>query len=119
MIYPASKTIHAALWRKLRETLPIRATWIDQAEPGQAPDMGQLWVACVREAVQSKALFLYVGPGDVLKGALVEVGAALAAGVRIYVVGKVQHSWTSHPLVSLCSSLDDAIAKIKRDLDLT
>jgi hypothetical protein len=112
-IFIASKTRHAARWRALRSAgAPIVATWIDEAEPGQTASEAELWVRCVREAAGAEALILYREAGEELRGALVEVGAALACGVRVYVVGDVEASWKYHPQVTLCPSVEIALGLI-------
>lgn len=112
-IYTASKTRHAHLWRAERgKGLPIISTWIDEAEPGQTADMGELWERCVLEASTADALVLYREGDETLKGALVEVGAALAAGKRVFVVADCspsEYSWLDHPLVVWCESLEQAM----------
>lgn len=109
-IYTASKTQHAEKWLALRKSgWPIVSTWIDEADDAASPSLTDLWIRCVREASSAAVLLLYVLDGEQLKGALVEVGAALASGVPVVVVGPVEASWKHHPLVRLCGSLDDAL----------
>lgn len=110
-IYIASKTRHAARWRALRaEGVPIISTWIDEAGPGETRDFTGLWERCVHEAATATVVILYAEPGDVLEGAFIEVGAALAFDVPVLVVGEQPGwSWTRHPLVSLVDSVEEAI----------
>lgn len=115
-IYVASKVKHAPMWRKMRDRggpdpFPICSTWIDEARDKQSPSPADLWRRCVSEAANADAVIPYVEPGEVLKGALVEVGAALARGVPVFVVGEPDGSWASHPLVRRCASLDEAQAE--------
>lgn len=108
-IYTASKTRHAPLWKERRECgFNVISTWIDEAGAGESASMVDLWIRCVREASEADALIVYAEDGDVLKGGLVEVGAALASGKPVYAVGPVQGSWVEHPLVLRCSTLDGA-----------
>jgi hypothetical protein len=88
-IYIASKTKHAERWRFLRDKIgePIISTWIDEAGPGESADLHDLWQRCITEASGCRVLVVYREPEDVLKGAWVEVGAALASGVPVYAVG--------------------------------
>lgn len=114
LIYTASKTTHAWRWRALRDTgVPINSTWIDEAGVGETVDFRDLWARCVGEAAGADALVLYVEPGETLKGALVEVGAALASGVPVYVVGNPDGSWVIHPLVRRCGSIEEAVDAAK------
>lgn len=73
MIYVASKTFRL-------DGFPVHSTWIDEAGQGETLDWADLWRRCVSEAATATALVVYAESTDVLKGALVEVGAALAAG---------------------------------------
>jgi hypothetical protein len=112
-VYGASKTRHAPMWRGLRDAgWNIISTWIDEAGDGQSlwPD---LWTRCIFEAASADALILYAEEGDVLKGAFVEAGAALSAGVPVYVVNP-QPSWSfvHHPLVAAMPSVAYALESI-------
>ncbi len=87
-IYIASKTRHAHLWRDLRDAgAPIISTWIDEAGEGESADLNDLWERCISESKSCQALIVYREPEDVLKGAWVEIGAALAVGNPVYAVG--------------------------------
>ena len=116
MIYVASKTRHAQMWLDFRKDgFPISSTWIDEAEVGKTSDWSDLWVRCVKEAAQSAALVLYAEAGDLMKGALVEVGAALAMSRPVYAVGAPSNSsWFNHPLVTICSNIEEAMWLARR-----
>lgn len=87
-IYIASKTRHAHLWRDLRDAgAPIISTWIDEAGEGESSDLNDLWQRCISESCSCKVLIVYRKPEDVLKGAWVEIGAALAVKTPVYAVG--------------------------------
>lgn len=88
-VYVASKVIHAEMWRDLRlfEGDPIISTWIDESGPGESADLADLWRRCILEASNAGALIIYRRPDEVLKGAWVELGAALAGGVSVFAVG--------------------------------
>jgi hypothetical protein len=91
-IYTASKCKHAAKWRDLRASgVNVISTWIDEAEPGQSPDLQSLASRCVSEAARADFVLLYCEPGEVLKGALIEAGAALAAGKCVRCVGTCEN----------------------------
>ena len=112
-IFISSKVKHAPKWRKLRDRyVPIISTWIDEAGPGESMCFKDLWKRCVSEASSADALLLYVEEGDHLKGALVEVGAALSNEVPVYVVGTPDGSWINHYNVTQCKDLDDALTQI-------
>ncbi len=113
-IYTASKVKHAHLWQSLRAAgVPINSTWIDESRDKESPSLPELWARCVMEAATASAVLLYVEPGDLLKGALVEVGAALACGVPVYIVGEPDGSWVNHPYCHRCESVDDAVIAIR------
>ena len=87
--YVASKTKHAPMWQELRAAgVPVLSTWIDEAGEDQTVDYAELAERCVREILVADAVLLYCEPGEILKGALVEVGAALAAGKEVRCVGE-------------------------------
>lgn len=93
--------------------MPIISTWIDEDRPGQAVDYGDLWTRCIAEASRADVTIVYAVPGDISKGALIEVGAALAMGRPVYAVGvDAGYTFIRHPLVSICASLDEAFESI-------
>jgi hypothetical protein len=113
-IYTASKTKHADKWKALRAGgWPIISTWIDEAGEGESADLEDLWLRCVGEAKSAAAVLLYCEPGDVLKGAFIEAGAAMASGVPVYAVGCDQYSFVNHPGVHIFTSLDTALTAIR------
>lgn len=124
-IYIASRASlpeRSAMWRRYRDAgVPIISSWIDEADEGATEDFGKLWERIVEEIRAAARLVLYVEPTDFpLKGAFVEVGAALLAGkpVTICMPGIVLSgascrpigSWIRHPLVER----EDDIAKALR-----
>jgi hypothetical protein len=108
MIYVASRTARAEMWRELRAAgYPIVSPWIDEARPAQTADLADLWEQIARDIQDSKHLVLYAEPADFpLKGALVEVGIALGAEVPVVVClpGVVLEQGTFRPLGSWVSS---------------
>lgn len=113
-IYIASKTKHAEMWKELRDHhgYNIISTWIDEAGAGESADLSDLARRCIEEASFADRLILYCAPDDVLKGALMEVGAALSAGVPVYVVGNCQSLETAvmqHALVRRCDFVTEAL----------
>lgn len=124
-IYAASRASvpeRVALWKDLRDRCGVKivSTWIDEAEPGATADLGQLWVRIAGEIGTADRLVLYVEPEDFpLKGALIEVGIALAFEIPIFVVAprcefpapsyRPIGSWIKHPLVGQVETLDEAV----------
>lgn len=111
-IYIASKTKHADRWRFLRDKVgePIISTWIDEAGVGQTADFNDLWQRCLREATTCQVLIVYREPEDVLKGAWVEMGAALAAGVPVYAIGLEEFTIAKYAGVKHFPDMKAAIA---------
>lgn len=115
-IYTASRVRHAPLWLAARaDGFDIISTWIDEAGEGQSVSMMDLWHRCVDEARSADALILYREGEEMLKGALVEMGAALGAGIPVYAVGfsgadTKAFSFLNHPLVTRCETLKGAFA---------
>jgi len=112
-IYIASKTKHAARWRALRSLgVPISSSWIDEAGEGETSDWNDLWCRCLAEAKSAMSLILYVESDEILKGAYVEVGAALASGVPVFVVGEPAGSFWRHHLVTRCATMEEALCAL-------
>jgi hypothetical protein len=84
----ASLDARPAMWRAFRDDgWPIISTWIDEAAAGQTECLTELWSRIEREVTTATALIFYAEPEDFpLKGAYIEVGMAMAAGVPIGVV---------------------------------
>jgi hypothetical protein len=116
-IYVASKVKHAEMWKGLRQAgEPIISTWIDEAGEGQTKDYGELAVRCLSEIGTATALIVYCESGELLKGALLEAGVALASGVPVYCVGtcnSISRVFIHHPIWHTCESIQDALAEAK------
>src|SRR5580700_1340580 len=100
------------MWRKMRAAgAPIVSTWIDEAGEGESPSLASLWSRIVREASTATALIHYCEDEEVVKHALAEIGAALAADVPVFWVGPTTgYSIVEHPNAALTDSLDLALA---------
>lgn len=86
-IYIASKTKHGERWRHIASVFPVISSWIYESEPYATLDWPGLWRRCMDEVCRSKALVIYREPGEELKGAWCEFGAALSRGIPIHAVG--------------------------------
>ena len=88
-VYIASKCNHAHEWRRLRDRFGanIISTWIDEAGQGESKSIPDLASRCIREASSCDLLILYSQPGEILKGALWEAGAAISHGRSVIAVG--------------------------------
>jgi hypothetical protein len=131
LMYVASRASvpeRGAMWRRLREEgMPITSSWIDEDGPGQTADMSELWARIEFEIQSSDGLILYAEPDDFpLKGALVEVGMALATEIPIVVVAPGVHieprtyrpfgSWANHARVTFANSVVEAERVIARSI---
>lgn len=122
-IYVASRAStpqRSAMWRALRDDgWLITASWIDEAGEGQTGSFVELWHRIEREIRSSCGLILYAESADFpLKGAYIEAGLALGAGLPVAVVipgvdleprsDRPIGSWIRHPRVRICATLEDA-----------
>jgi hypothetical protein len=117
-IYCASKAKHAAWWRALRAAgVPIIATWIDWSrnhdggEP-TADEWQRHWERCINEASAADILLFVAFEDERQCGALLEAGAALAAGKRCYVVSPHWWSVANHPRCRIFRTLEDAVTAV-------
>jgi len=88
-IYVASRVKHYALWQHYKANgILINSTWINEPGDGDIEDFGELWARIETEIRKSTVLVFYVhGEEDLpLKGALVEVGMALAMNKPVFAV---------------------------------
>lgn len=118
----ASLPERPAMWQMhAQHTADIISSWIWEAGNGETEDFGELWTRIRREIITCDALVLYVEPDDFpLKGALIEVGMALALGkpVRIVAPGvelqgrtfRPLGSWIKHSKVKFFDTVDAAFA---------
>lgn len=108
--YIASQTKYADQWAALPGEYPQHEfvmTW--PAEVRRDPDesdyarMIELWERNLEEIAICDALILYAEPSDILRGALIEAGAALGRKKFVICVGQHDYflaSWTAHPRVT-------------------
>lgn len=113
-IYVASKTEHAPMWQGYRmdwgrQGITIVSTWIDEAGQGETEDFTDLWFRCISESASCDYLIAYHRPGEVWKGAFLEVGSALASGKIVFVVGDPPGTWMAHPQVQRVANVPQAI----------
>lgn len=118
-VYVASRASipqRAAMWRQLRaEGAPIISTWIDEAGDGETKDFAELWTRIASEIRRADRLVLYAEANDFpLKGALIEVGLALARGKPIFIVvpNVTLKSPRMNPLVRIGGSIKSAVFEL-------
>ncbi len=121
-VYVASKCSHAPMWCRLREEVKesneirIISTWLDEAGPGQSKDLEDLAFRCLKEAATADAVILYCEEGEILKGALLEAGAALANDVPVYCVGfcpSISQAFRKHPMWHEAGTIGEAVSIIR------
>ena len=117
-VYCASKSKHAPFWQALRAAgVPIVASWIDAEfnhtgnEP-TADEWAEHWERCCREAAEADIVLMFACAEERQNGALLEVGSALGAGKRVYIVSPHSWSWKHHPRVRVFDTLEAAITAI-------
>lgn len=127
----ASSPERPAMWRALRDAgWHITSSWIDEAGEGQTASFTELWGRIEREIRGSLGLIVYAEPEDFpLKGAYLEAGIAIGAGLPVAVVmPKVElearsdrpvGSWIRHPGVTICRSLEEARSFIEASPEAT
>ena len=120
-VYIASKLHYATKFQKLREVwkydkIDLHARWHDQAALEHAghslspEDFHIFWLADEEDVKTSDALILYGETNDKLRGALVEAGMAIGAGILTILVGDCPDfgTWQHHPAVARAASLEHA-----------
>lgn len=119
-VYPSSKVKHAPMWRELHRDAPhvfLNARWIKRAEhESDLKENGfkDLWNECQDDIESADAVLVYAEDGDVLKGALVEVGMALANGIRVIIIVSEHNrlaygTWVHLDSVEWVTSMEDAL----------
>ena len=116
-VYVASRTVHAPMWLDLATSHPeleITSSWIGAGpiDENDTDAIAELWTRCVSEVVGSEAVIAYHEPGDIWKGAFVEIGVGLGAGLHVHLVGNPPGSWVGHPLVVRHPNLTRAVEAV-------
>ena len=121
-VYTASKLKHGAMWRALcaeNSHFIAHARWLKHnsiGTPDDPADAVAFWLQDEQDVKDADVLVLYAEEGEKLRGALVEVGIALAWGVPVIVVGS--HSdygtWQFHPGVRRVDNMREMILELLR-----
>jgi hypothetical protein len=117
-VYGASKSKHAPFWQALRAAgVPIVASWIDAPFNHDGSDLSvdewvEHWEKCCREAAEADIVLMFACAEERQNGALLEVGSALGAGKRVYLVSPHDWSWKHHPRVRVFDTLEKAVTAI-------
>jgi nucleoside 2-deoxyribosyltransferase len=115
-VYTAGKLTSGFIFRDLHDRWPyvyFHARWLKHNKIG-TPDTRdhatRFWVEDEQDVRSADVLLVYADKGEHLRGALVEVGIAIACGVPVVVVGKHEDygTWQYHPGVTKVKSLEQA-----------
>lgn len=117
--YIASKAHHRPRWRDMRDAgININSRWIDTDDKYSIDSNGlnyqKLWVECIEDVQACDVVVSYIEHGEVLKGSLIEIGAAIALGKIVYLVGPIaayctNGTWLNHPNCEHVSSLEEVM----------
>jgi hypothetical protein len=123
-VYIASKIKYAPRLCDLRyewkqHGIDLHARWFDQAaheESATPEDFHIFWMVDQHDVETSRALIVYAEPGDELRGALVEVGIAIANGIPVFIAGDCSSfgTWRHHPACVKATTLENAKTMILR-----
>jgi len=127
-VYIASKLHYAKDFQRTRATwlhdgIDLHARWHDQAALELAPehclspeDFHIFWQVDEEDVKTSHAVIVYGEKRDKLRGALVEAGIAIGAGILTILVGDCDDfgTWQHHPVVARATSMEHAKTMILR-----
>lgn len=116
-VYMASRIKHAEEWRKVHAAgqIEIVSTWINEENPVPEEGLPELMTRCIHEVQEADYLVLYTQPNEHLKCALIEAGAAMFAGIPVFVVGNgpsISPTMLAHPNVEQFCYLHHAFAEL-------
>jgi len=86
-LYVSSKLKHADMWKQL-DRIDIISSWIDGDELSCATQLDDMWHIYMKEIAQCDVLIVYFEDGEIMKGCLIEVGAAMMMNKEIHVIYK-------------------------------
>ena len=121
-VYTASKLETAATWRELQQLWArdafFHARWLRHTligTPDSPEHAARFWFEDEEDVKYADALIVYATPEQHLRGALVEVGIAIASKVPVIVVGAHADygTWQYHDGVIRVDDFDGALAQIK------
>ena len=127
LVYPASKLEHAdqlnVIFSANNEIMCCSGRWIKfhtnpdggPRWPGNSAFGAEFWTHDIEDVLSSDLVLVYNPTNAKLKGGLVEVGAAIGAGLRVITVGQFDDlsTWQYHPLVRRVDTIHEAIALIR------
>lgn len=122
-VYTASKLSDASKWESHRASaatagVKFHARWLDhvrRSTPDTAEFAKVFWVEDIDDVKAADYIFVLANEQYHLRGALVEAGAALCAGVPVVLIGETWDwgTWQYHPgVIAKVSTIDEAIHEI-------
>jgi hypothetical protein len=116
----ASKSCHWELWAALRSAgVPLISTWPDwpynrdDTRPAADDEWCDHAQKCLQEAAEADILILYCKADERQFGSLLECGAALGAGKRVFLISPFEWSFLRcHPRVRTFKNLEEAITAV-------
>jgi hypothetical protein len=117
-IYIVSKRKYIRAWHQFREKWPIISTWIDDEDPDKI-DFSEAWPRYLAEAARAEFILVYLQRGEKLEGGILEIGAGLAGGAHVIVVGHLEQiealvSARQHPKVHEFRFIGEALGWIQK-----
>ena len=115
--YVSSKLKHKDYWLNSEIKDQIISSWLETEEVSGSVQLSDMWTRYLHEIQDCDEFLMYLEPGDIPKGCLIEMGAAFALGKPIDII------WTGtreelrnklgtiidHWLVDVHSNLQDAL----------
>lgn len=114
-VYIASKMHHAPKWREAysREDIHVVSRWpfLETQVDDRPSNCRKFWQDDFTDVQSCAVLILFAEEGENLRGALVEVGIALALGKFVIVIGEHHDhgTWWHHPLVRRVDDFEKAV----------
>lgn len=119
-VYVGSCTSHARTWLEIANEWRLNTghrmicSWPDMVVGGlgEGEYLAKVfWQLDVKEVQDADVVLIYAESDDILRGALVEVGVALASEIPVVVVGSSNSygTWQYHPLVHRVPALANVV----------
>jgi len=115
-VYCAGKLKDAQYWREIfrkSPTVHLHARWLAHVEretPDTPDEAQEFWLEDQEDVQAADALLVWADARDHLRGALVEVGMALAYEISVIVIGDHPDygTWQHHPNVHWVATFTEA-----------
>lgn len=84
VFYVSSKLRHRHMW--LNSGINTNSSWIQSEQIEDSDELSEMWIRYLDELMWCDGLIMYLEPGDVPKGCLIELGAAMSNMKPIFIV---------------------------------